>query len=75
VNLPNDSEALQELLGYIRASKILYTADGCYEVYFKCDPDMSNPTIFSEVDCQECQKEGCHMHTALMNAKKILSGE
>jgi len=75
VILPNDSDILRGLLGYVRATKIVYTADGCYEVYFICDPNMSNPIVHSEVDCQECPKEGCHKHTALMDAEKTLCGE
>jgi len=75
VDLPNDSELLRDLLGYIRATIIVYTDDGCHEVYFRCDPDMSNPAVFNLANCQGCPKAGCHKFATLNDAEKILCGE
>jgi len=75
MDLPNDSELLRYLLGYIRTIRIAHTESGCYTIYFRCDPDMSSPTIFSQADCQACPKAGCHKFAALNDAEKILCGE
>ena len=74
IDLPNDSNELQDLLGYIRAAEIMFTENGYWEVHFRCGSDTRDP-LYTDSHCRKCPKEGCHMHTALMDAEKLLDGE